>query len=144
VSDERVDVLVLAADGTAASDELEQALRERADRNPAAFTLLVPATPEGVSRLADLEPDPERAERQARPALERLRQAGLEVEARIGDSEPVSAAEDALNFGDYQEVIVATTSRKVTKLARMDLARRIEATTSLPVSHVTASRADED
>jgi hypothetical protein len=144
VNDERVDVLVLAADGTAASDELEQALRERANLGPVAFTLLVPATPEGVSRVADLEPDPDHAERQARPALERLRGAGLEVEARIGDSEPVSAAEDALNFGDYQEVIVATTTRTVTKLARMDLARRVEAATSLPVTHVTASKADGD
>lgn len=142
MSAEKANVLVVAADGTAASDELLEALRERAEQGTAAFTLLVPASPTGVSRAADMAPDPDHAERQVKPGLERLHEAGLEVEGRIGDSEPVSATEDAVNFGDYDEVIVATTGRTVSKLARVDLAHRIEGATGLPVTHVSASKAE--
>ena len=141
VSDEKANVLVVAADETAASDELLEAVRERAERGDAFFTLLVPATPPGVKAVADMEPDAEQAKRQLEPGLKRMREAGLDVEGRIGDSEPVSATADAVNFGDYDEVIVATTTRTVSKLARFDLASRIEGTTSLPVRHLTASKA---
>jgi hypothetical protein len=143
MSADRTSVLVVAADHTADSDELLDALRERAERGPAAFTLMVPATPAGVARAADMAPDVEEAERRARSALERLREAGLEGEARVGDSEPLSATQDALNFGDYDEVIVATSGRTVSRLARMDLAHRIEGATSLPVTRVSASSADD-
>lgn len=140
---EKSNVLVVAADDTAASDELLEVLRDRAEGADVCFTLLVPATPPGVKQVADMEPDPDRAERDVKPGVERLREAGLEVEGRIGDSEPVSAAEDAVNFGDYEEIVVATTTRTVTKLARMDLAHRIEGATGLPVTHVQASKAED-
>lgn len=137
----RTNALVVAVDDTAGSDELLEALRGRAERSDVVFTLLVPATPPGVKQVADMEPDPDRAEREVKPVVKRLREAGLEVEGRVGDPEPVSATEDAVNFGDYDEIIVVTTTRTVTKLARMDLAHRIEGATGLPVEHVTASKA---
>jgi len=136
----RTNALVVAVDDTAGSDELLEALRGRAEGSDVAFTLLVPATPPGVKQVADMEPDPDRAEREVKPAVKRLREAGLEVEGRVGDSEPVSATADAVNFGDYDEIIVVTTTRTITKLARMDLAHRIEGATGLPVEHVTASK----
>jgi len=144
VPGEKSNVLVVAADDTAGSDELLETLRGRAEGADVAFTLLVPATPPGVKQAADMEPDPDRGEREVKPAVKRLREAGLEVEGRVGDSEPVSATEDAVNFGDYDEIIVVTTTRTVTKLARMDLANRIKGATGLPVEHVTASKASKD
>jgi len=46
--------VLVVANRTADSDELLAALDERAQRGPARFTLLVPATPHGVAWAADM------------------------------------------------------------------------------------------
>ena len=150
MSPEKESVLVIAED-TATSDGLLEALKERAAQGPVEFTLVVPGQPDVPAvpdaAVADLEmPDvetPSELEQEVEEAVERLREAGLEVEGRVGDASPVAAAEDAVNFGDFHDIIVATPPRHLTKWLKLDVAHRLEGMTDLPVKQVEAEKADE-
>lgn len=148
--DEQASVLVLA-EGTADSDELLEALRSRAAGGRVHFTLVVPGDPDVPAlpdaAVADLElPDteaPEELTEQVEEAVARLRDAGLEVEGRVGDADPVAAAADAVNFGEFDDIIVSTPPRHISRWLKADLAHRIEGETHLPVEYVAAEQSDE-
>lgn len=131
--------ILVVANRTAESEELRQTLTERAGEGEAKFTLLVPATPHGVAWAADMHSGGDEAEGHMQKAVERLRAAGLEVEGRVGDPDPVAAVEDALNFGQYDEVIVSTLPTHLSKWLKLDLPHRVERITGLPVKHVVGA-----
>jgi hypothetical protein len=136
---DRADVLVVA-NRTAGSPELLEALKERAERGPARFHLLVPATPHGVSWVADMHSAGSEAEAHVQAAVERLRAEGLDVDdGKVGDPDPVAAVEDAVNFKDFDEIIVSTLPKHLSKWLRVDLPHRVEHATGKPVTHVTAT-----
>lgn len=133
--------VLVVANRTAESEELLDALRRRAAEGPVSFTLLVPATPHGVAWAADMHSGASDAEEHMQRAVERLRAAGLDVEGKVGDPDPVAAVEDEVNFGSYDEAIVSTLPSHLSKWLKVDLPRRVERKTGLPVTHVTASEA---
>jgi len=137
MAEENARVLVVA-NRTAGSDELLQALRERNEREPATFHLVVPATARGVSWMADMHAGGDAAEHDLDGALERLRGAGLEIEGEIGDPDPVAAVQDAANAGSYDEVIVSTLHKTISKWLKLDLPSKAAHATGLPVTHVEA------
>src|SRR4051794_23275786 len=137
MAEQKTRVLVVA-NRTAGSDELLQALRERAERGPASFHLVVPATARGVSWVADMNAGGDAAEHDLEGALEKLRGAGLEVEGEIGDPDPVAAVQDAANARSYDEVIVSTLHKTVSKWLKLALPSKAAHATGLPVSHVEA------
>ena len=151
MADDRAHVLVLA-EKTADSDGLLEALRERAAAGPVEFTLVVPAEPDTSgapdAAVADLEmPDASASsselEEELSAAVERLRSAGLDVsEGRVGDADPVAAVADAVNFGDFDDIIVSTPPTHLTRWLKLDVAHRIEGMTDLPIKHVTAEKSD--
>jgi hypothetical protein len=133
-------VLVIA-NRTADSDELLDALADRAARGPARFALVVPATPHGLAWAADMSSGVGEARMQMRAAERRLQDAGLAVDAvRLGSPDPLAAALDAVNFERYDEVIVCTLPRRVSRWLRLCLPHRIARVTGLPVTHVVAHR----
>ena len=133
------DVLVVA-NRTAGSPELLEALKARAEQGPVKFHLLVPATPHGVSWAADMHAAAPEAEAHVRAAVEQLRGAGLDVDdGKVGDPDPVAAVEDAVNFKDFDEIIVSTLPKHLSKWLRLDLPHRVEHATGKQVTHVTAS-----
>jgi hypothetical protein len=135
---DRADVLVVA-NRTAESEELLAALTERAERGPCKFHLLVPATPHGVTWAADMHAGGGEAEAHLRRAVERYREAGLEVDdGKIGDPDPVAAVEDAVNFKEFDEIIVSTLPKRVSKWLKLDLPHRVEHACGKPVTHVEA------
>src|SRR3954471_2399808 len=143
MSDQQTQVLVIA-NRTAASDELLDALRERTARGPARFTLVVPATPHGLAWAADMTAGIPQAARHARAAGERLLAAGLPLEElRLGSPDPLAAVLDAVNFARYDEVIVCTLPRGVSRWLRLCLPDRVRRVTGLPVTHVVAERVRE-
>ena len=75
--------VLVVANVTATSDELLAVLEARAQREPARFTLIVPATPFGGGRAA--------AETKVFDAIDRLRAAGLEADGAVGNPDPVVA-----------------------------------------------------
>jgi hypothetical protein len=137
MAEQKASVLVIA-NRTAGSDELLKALKERADKGAAAFHLVVPATARGVSWVADMHAGSDAAEHDLEGALEKLRGAGLEIEGEIGDPDPVAAVQDAANAASYDEVIVSTLHKHVSKWLKLDLPSKAAHATGLPVTHVEA------
>jgi nucleotide-binding universal stress UspA family protein len=141
VADEKANVLVVA-NRTAESGELLEAMKKRAAQGPTTFTLLVPATPHGMAWAGNMHAGGPEAEQHTQRAVASLRDAGLEVEGKVGDPDPLAAVQDAANFNDYDEVIVSTLPTHLSKWLKLDLPRKVGAATGLPVTHVTASEAD--
>src|SRR3954453_22717381 len=133
--------VLVVANRTAASDELIAALQERADRGPARFTLVVPATPSGLAWAADMSPGIPEARRQMHAAAERLRESGLWIDdIRLGSPEPLAAVHDATNFESFSEVIVCTLPTRLSRWRKLGLPLRVQRPPGLPVTHVVAER----
>ena len=131
-------VLVVAYK-TAATPALLEAVRERAARGPAAFTLLVPNPAHGLHAVIDPE-DVEHTEGEqvlelAIPLLEDA--AGGPVEGIVGDPSPMNAIQDAINLHGFDEVIISTLPARVSKWLRLDLPSKVTGL-GLPVTTVTA------
>ena len=137
MAEQKTSVLVVA-NRTAGSEELLEALRKRAEQGPASFHLVVPATPRGVSWVADMHAGGDAAEHDLDGALERLRGVGLDVDGEIGDPDPVAAVQDAVNQGSYEEIIVSTLHKTISKWLKLDLPSKAAHATGLPVTHVEA------
>jgi hypothetical protein len=122
---------------TAACNELVHELTRRAACVPTAFTLVVPTTPYGWAWLADMHSGGVDAQRYLDAAVARYRAAGLEVaSAQLGDPDPIAAVMDAVHFATYDEVVVCTLPRNLSKWLGLSLPHRIRAVTGLPVTHV--------
>lgn len=132
--------VLVVANRTAECEELQQALKERAAKgDDAKFTLVVPSTAHGFSRAANPDEGVPEAERHVQNAVGKLREAGLDVEGRIGDPDPVAAVQDAHNAGTFDEVIVSTLPTHLSRWLRLDLPRKAAHATGLPVTHVVGS-----
>lgn len=135
--------ILVVANRTAESDELLQAMKERAAQgDDVEFTLLVPATPHGVAWAADMHSGGHEALGHIEKAVERLKAEGLKVEGKMGDPDPQAAVQDEANFGKYDEVIVSTLPLKISKWLKVDLPHKVEHATGLPVTHVVAHSKD--
>ena len=133
--------VLVVANQTAESDELLAALKERAEQGECEFTLLVPATPHGVSWAADMSAGGEEADEHLHAMVERLRGTGVPVkEAKVGDPDALAAVQDVCNFDKFDEVIVSTLPLHVSKWLKIDLPHKVEHATGLPVRHVEASK----
>lgn len=140
---EKAQVLVVA-NQTAESEELLAALKGRADQGPVEFTVLIPATPHGVAWAADMFAGEEEAGYHRDALVERLRSIGLDVNtAKVGDPDALAAIQDEVNLADgkYDELIVSTLPRRLSKWLHLDLPSKAEACTRLPVLHITARAA---
>jgi hypothetical protein len=131
--------VLVVAHKTAATPALIEAVRERAQRSPAKFTLLVPNPVHGLHTVVDAE-DVEEGEGQqvlelAIPLLEDA--AGGRVEGMVGDPSPMNAIQDAINIHGFDEVIISTLPARVSKWLKLDLPSKITGL-GLPVTTVTA------
>jgi hypothetical protein len=134
-------VLVVAT-RTAACTELVDELKHRNAQAAATYTLLVPATPYGWAWLADMYSGGIDAERYLNSAVESYREAGIELAAaRLGDPDPLAAVMDAVHFDKYDEIIVCTLPRHLSKWLRFSLPHRIKSVTGLPVTHIVGTQA---
>ena len=123
--------ILVVANVTADSDELIEALRERAERDRCHFVLLVPAPAAGREGR-------EAAERRIEAALERMRSAGVEVDGKAGDHDALSAVREAWDPARFDEIVVSTLPTGSSKWLQVDLPHRIEQLTDAPVRHVVA------
>ena len=119
-----------------------EALHARAVKGPAEFILLVPATPHGLAWAADMSAGNEEAEDAPRRRSEELRGVGLDVAA------PRSATRtrwrrsgrvqlQRVRRGDRLDAA----AEDLSKWLHLDLPRKAEAATGLPVTHVVGSEA---
>jgi hypothetical protein len=124
---ERSHVLVIA-NQTVLGQPLLAAIHERSEASPADFTIVVPADVQG-------------AERRLREACARMGEAGIQASGRLGDPDPVVAAENAIHDERIDEIIVSTFPDATSGWLRRDVVGRLRSL-GLPVEHVVVT-ADE-
>jgi hypothetical protein len=136
--------VLVVANRTAATPALIEAVRDRAARGAAHFTLLVPNTAHGLHRLIDPEDQSQSEAEQtlelALPLLERA--TGGEVDGMVGDPEPLAAIQDAINTRGFDEIIISTLPSRVSRWLKLDLPSKA-AGLGLPVTTITASGRSE-
>jgi len=132
--------ILVVANRTAATAGLCDAVRARLREGPATFHLVVPAHPHGLHRVVDpQEGDEGEADGVLAQALPLLSEAaGAPVTGHVGDHEPLMAIEDAINRAPYDELMISTLPRRVSRWLRLDLVSKARAL-GLPVTHVEAS-----
>jgi hypothetical protein len=131
--------ILVVANQTAESQDLLDVLKGRGDGHE--FVLVLPAG-HGIEKAADPDAAREHTEPHLNAALERWRAEGLTVEGSVGDTDPLAAVQDAVNFGEFDEVIVSTLPSRASKWLKMDLPTRVERATGLPVTHVETKQHD--
>ena len=131
--------VLVVAHQTAATEKLALAVAERAQQGPATFHLVVPRQPHGIHKVVDpQDAGDEAAQRVLDEALPRLSEAAASpVSGSIGDPEPLMAIEDAVNLGNYDEIIVSTLPTRISRWLKLDLVSKTRAL-GLPVTHVEA------
>jgi hypothetical protein len=136
---EPAQVLVVAHQ-TAATPDLLDAVRARAHQGEAAFHLVVPRQAHGMHRVVDPQDAGEdEAQHVLDVALPKLSEAaGSPVTGNLGDAEPLMAIHDAINLGDYDEIIVSTLPLGMSRWLKLDLISKARAL-GLPVTHVQAT-----
>lgn len=131
--------VLVVAHKTAATPALIAAVRERAARGPATFTLLVPNAAHGLHKVVDAEDlDHSEADQTVELALPLLEEAaGGPVEGKVGDANPLDAIQDEVNATGYDEIIISTLPARVSRWLKLDLPSKITGL-GLPVTTVSA------
>src|ERR1700758_3704240 len=131
--------VLVVAHQTAATPGLLDAVRERAQRGPATFHLVVPQQAHGMHKVVDpQDAGADEAQRVLEGALPKLSDAaGQSVTGSVGDSEPLMAIQDAVNLGHYDEIIISTLPLGISRWVKLDLISKAKGL-GLPVTHVAA------
>jgi hypothetical protein len=131
--------VLVVAHQTAATPALLDAVRERARSGPATFHLVVPRQAHGMHKVVDpQDTGHDQGNEVLAEALPKLTEAaGTTVTGGVGDAEPLSAIQDAVNLGQYDEIIISTLPPRVSRWLKLDLVSKTRAL-GLPVAHVEA------
>jgi GABA permease len=128
--------VLIVAHQTATTSGLLEAVRKRAGQGEATFHLLVPKQPHDMHDRQDV--GAEDAQQVLDVALPKLSEAtGQDVTGTVGDSEPLTAIQNAIRHGDYDEIIISTLPLGVSRWLKLDLVSKA-GRLGLPVTHVQA------
>ncbi|HYP45282.1 MAG TPA: hypothetical protein VEQ66_08815 [Propionibacteriaceae bacterium] len=142
---------LIVANQTLGGDELVQLISKRMKAEPSEFFIVVPATPvlEMVPGLAGMpvlgagtvipssaEHARQLAQDRLNAALAQLEAVGARVDGQVGDPNPVHAVAMAVKGRQFDEIIVSTLPKRLSRWLHQDLPRRLEHKTGLPVTHV--------
>jgi hypothetical protein len=117
--------VLIVANRTSSTPRLIEAVRLRAKAGPCEFALLIP----DVTSRKEADWTIEAAQRLLRPA------ARGPVEGIVGGPDPFESVQAAVREGRFDEIIISTLPRKVSKWLRRDLIRRVEGL-GLPVTAI--------
>jgi hypothetical protein len=137
------------------SDVLAEQVRERMARGPAEFWLAVPATPVkdlasnmvaipmpvmgGVLRMPEPPAEARRlAQAKLDAALRKLTALGASVDGAVTDADPMRAVEEAMSNREFDEIIVSTLPRRLSRWLHQDLPDRLQDRFGVPVTDIVA------
>jgi hypothetical protein len=124
-------VTLVVANRTTRSDELIDTLKHRAEDEQHLFIVVVPQEGGGGT-----------AAQQARGRLsqlrERARHAGLLIAGMVGDPDPYTAVQNALQFFRVDDIVISTLPETKSGWLRANLIERVRKSTNCPVEHVVA------
>jgi hypothetical protein len=125
-------VTLVVANRTAASDPLNEALKEKAAGDERhLFIVVVPQ--EGGEGL-----HVRRARSRLSQVIDRLRGAGLLAAGMIGDPDPYAATMNAVQLFRVDDVVISTLPATRSGWMRADLVERVRRASGKPVDHVAA------
>lgn len=145
--------ILVVANQTATNQHLLDAIKGRAAKEECSFTLLVPSVPAKSSTMTGMlsasvnipqssggdEGEEYRvAQHRLDSAIESFRQAGIRVDGNVGDPDPIKAIGAYLRYREFDEIIVSTLPRGISRWLHQDLPHKIERKFHLPVAVITA------
>jgi GABA permease len=149
---------LVVANQTLGGRELREELRRRAVAGESSFYVLVPNTRAAhyhvVPAAGGLVPMPsmatgyggpetdEEATQEARERLSRvlahLAELGVEAEGRLGSAHPLEGVEEVLAQHEFDEVVVATLPKRISRWLGSDVPHQIERRFGLPVTTIVS------
>jgi hypothetical protein len=147
---------LVVANQTLGGAKLAAEIDTRIGQGPAVFHVLVPATPAPELRVAltthaaaggDITPFVEQAEVEARRRLDRelarIRGLGGTATGEIAEPDPMVAIRSRLEQEKPDELILSTLPAGISRWLGMDLPKRLQRVTDVPVTVVISSRHDD-
>jgi hypothetical protein len=146
---------LVIANQTLAESELTEAIRQRLEQGPSSFYVLVPNTRAAdlaarIARGAPIAPAvgdatidslaTEHAQHRLGQLLDNLRGLSADVDGDLGDPDPLKAAADLLERRQFDEIILSTLPQPISRWLGMDLPRRLQRHSGLPVRTITTKR----
>lgn len=139
--------VLLVANKTLGSGEVAEFVRNRMGEDDCQFTLLVPATPrahrsassdpvdvsEGVPLSHDADDDYEHARSRLEYGLGVLKGLGAAVDGDVGDPNPGKAINEVLARRQFDEVVMSTLPKGVSRWLRLDIPHQVERKFNIPV-----------
>jgi GABA permease len=149
---------LIVANQTLGGQELLDAIRDRMDRGPAQFWVVVPATPTThlisdfgalsaafpldpgvVPSVADLRDEAiALAKSNLTAELGRLREMGATVDGAVADPNPMVAIEKAVAEQQFDEIILSTLPPGISRWLALDLPHRVRRKINVPLTVITA------
>jgi hypothetical protein len=128
--------LLVVANETVAGRALIDAVKRHADKEPVEVRVICPQNAPKHGFVIYDESVRGAAENRLATTLAQLHEIGIEATGEVMDPDPFSAVHDALDDGDFDEIIVSTHPATRSGWLRQDLMVRLEQATGLPVEHV--------
>jgi hypothetical protein len=150
--------VLIVANQTLAGEEISEFVKSRMGEEPPEFTLLVPATArtphrEQTARLlgtisggvprqdavhgAEDAADYERARVRLEFGLSKLRPLGATVHGVVGDPNPSKAISEVFERRKFDEVVVFTLPKRISRWLHLDLPHQVERRFHVPVTVIT-------
>jgi GABA permease len=131
--------VLVVANQTATSATLITELRDRANRGPVHFHLVVPALNSHLRHwLSDTDDAVLAARRRGERAVSVLKSFGLSISVEVGDSVPLLAIGDALSQLHADEIVISTLPPVRSHWLEHNLVERTRRDFEIPVRHLIA------